>query len=162
LTGLLESLNRLAETYDVPVIFSVHPRTRKRLDELAHGNIDSRIQFMKAMGFLDYIQLQKQAMCVISDSGTIAEEASLLNLPAVTLRQAHERPEGMDEGTVIMSDVEPERVLQAVAMALAHFDAENPAIQQVDDYNGGRVSLKVVRIIQSYTDYIRRTVWREN
>jgi len=161
LTGLLESLNRLAETYDVPVIFSVHPRTRKRLDELAHSHIDSRIQFMKAMGFLDYIQLQQQAKCVVSDSGTIAEEASLLNLPAVTLRQAHERPEGMDEGTVIMSDVEPERVLQAVAMALAHFDAENPAIRQVDDYNGGKVSLKVVRIIQSYTDYIRRTVWRE-
>jgi len=162
LAGLLESLNGLAETYDVPVIFSVHPRTRKRLDELAHAHIDGRIQFMKAMGFLDYIRLQQQAMCVVSDSGTIAEESSLLNLPAVTLRQAHERPEGMDEGTVIMSDVEPQRVLQAVAMALAHFDADNPAIRQVDDYNGGRVSLKVVRIIQSYTDYIRRTVWREN
>jgi len=162
MTGLLESLNALAETYDVPIIFSVHPRTRKRLDDLAHGNIDSRIQFMKAMGFLDYIQLQKQAMCVVSDSGTIAEEGSLLNLPAVTLRQAHERPEGMDEGTVIMSDVVPERVLQAVAMALSHFSADNPAIRQVEDYNGGRVSLKVVRIIQSYTDYIRRTVWREN
>jgi len=162
LVGLLDSLNALAESYDVPVIFSVHPRTRKRLDDLAHGNIDSRIQFMKAMGFLDYIQLQKQALCVVSDSGTIAEEGSLLNLPAVTLRQAHERPEGMDEGTVIMSDVEPARVLQAVAMALAHFDAQAPAIRQVSDYNGGKVSLKVVRIIQSYTDYIRRTVWREN
>ncbi len=162
LAGLLESLNALAETYDVPIIFSVHPRTRKRLDDLAHGNIDSRIQFMKAMGFLDYIQLQKQAMCVISDSGTIAEEGSLLNLPAVTLRQAHERPEGMDEGTVIMSDVEPENVLNSVAMALAHFDAENPGIRQVADYNGGKVSLKVVRIIQSYTDYVRRTVWRES
>jgi len=161
LVGLLESLNALAETYDVPIVFSVHPRTRKRLDDLAHGNIDPRIQFMKAMGFLDYIQLQKQAMCVVSDSGTIAEEGSLLNLPAVTLRQAHERPEGMDEGTVIMSDVEPERVLESVAMALAHFDTENPAIRQVADYNGGKVSLKVVRIIQSYTDYVRRTVWRE-
>ncbi|OIO70813.1 MAG: UDP-N-acetylglucosamine 2-epimerase (non-hydrolyzing) [Zetaproteobacteria bacterium CG12_big_fil_rev_8_21_14_0_65_55_1124] len=162
LTNVLESLNALAGIYDVPVIFSVHPRTRKRLDDLAHGNIDPRIKFMKAMGFLDYIQLQKQAMCVVSDSGTIAEEGSLLNLPAVTLRQAHERPEGMDEGTVIMSDVDPERVLQAVGMALAHFDATNPAIRQVVDYGGGRVSMKVVRIIQSYTDYIRRTVWREN
>lgn len=162
LAGLLESLNALAETYDVPVIFSVHPRTRKRLDDLAHGNIDPRIQFMKAMGFLDYIQLQKQALCVVSDSGTIAEEGSLLNLPAVTLRQAHERPEGMDEGTVIMSDVVPESVLSSVAMALAHFDADAPAIHQVSDYNGGRVSLKVARIIQSYTDYIRRTVWREH
>ena len=162
LTNVLESLNALAGIYDVPVIFSVHPRTRKRLDDLAHGNIDPRIKFMKAMRFLDYIQLQKQAMCVVSDSGTIAEEGSLLNLPAVTLRQAHERPEGMDEGTVIMSDVDPERVLQAVGMALAHFDATNPAIRQVVDYGGGRVSMKVVRIIQSYTDYIRRTVWREN
>jgi len=162
LNSLLESLNALAKTYDAPIIFSVHPRTRKRLDELAHGHIDARIQFMKAMGFLDYIQLQKQAKCVVSDSGTIAEEGSLLNLPAVTLRQAHERPEGMDEGTVIMSDLEPERVLQAVAMALAHFDAEQPSIRQVADYNGGRVSLKVVRIIQSYTDYVRRTVWREH
>lgn len=162
LAGLLESLNALAEMYDVPIVFSVHPRTRKRLDELAHGNVDPRIRFMKAMGFIDYIQLQKQAMCVISDSGTIAEETSLLNLAAVTLRQAHERPEGMDEGTVIMSDVEPARVLQAVAMALAHFDPDKPAIRQVADYNGGRVSLKVVRIIQSYTDYIRRTVWRES
>ena len=161
LESLLQSLNALADIYDVPIIFSVHPRTRKRLDNLECSNVDARIRFMKAMGFLDYIQLQKQAMCVISDSGTIAEEGSLLNLPAVTLRQAHERPEGMDEGTVIMSDVEPERVLQAVAMALSHFDAEKPEIRQVADYNGGRVSLKVVRIIQSYTDYIRRTVWRE-
>jgi len=161
LVGLLESLNALAEAYDLPVIFSVHPRTRKRLDALAHAHIDSRIRFMKAMGFLDYIQLQKQARCVISDSGTIAEECSLLNLSAVTLRQAHERPEGMDEGTVIMSDVEPQRVLQAVAMAIAHYSADEPAIHPVADYNGGRVSLKVARIIQSYTDYIRRTVWRE-
>jgi len=161
LSALLDSLNALAGCYDVPIIFSVHPRTQKRLDALAHDHLDERIQFMKAMGFLDYIQLQKQALCVISDSGTIAEEGSLLNLPAVTLRQAHERPEGMDEGTVIMSDVTPEEVLPSVAMALAHFDAQNPAIQQVEDYNGGRVSLKVVRIIQSYTSYIRRTVWRE-
>jgi len=161
LLSLLESLNALAEHYDVPIVFSVHPRTQKRLDQLAHGNIDHRIRFMKAMGFLDYIQLQKQAKCVVSDSGTIAEEGSLLNLPAVTLRQAHERPEGMDEGTVIMTDVVPDRVLQAVAMAIAHFDADRSPIQQVADYNGGKVSLKVVRIIQSYTDYVLRTVWRQ-
>jgi len=161
LASLLASLNALAETYDVPVIFSVHPRTRKRLDELAHVDLDTRIRFMQAMGFLDYIQLQKQALCVISDSGTIAEECSLLNLPAVTLRQAHERPEGMDEGTVVMSDVQPANVLQSVAMALAHFDAKDPSIKPVADYNGGYVSQKVARVIQSYTGYIRRTVWRE-
>ncbi|MDX8393786.1 MAG: UDP-N-acetylglucosamine 2-epimerase (non-hydrolyzing) [Mariprofundales bacterium] len=160
LTALLDSLTALADFYDVPVIFSVHPRTRKRLDDLTFGDLNERIVFMKAMGFLDYIQLQQQALCVISDSGTIAEECSLLNLPAITLRQAHERPEGMDEGTVIMSDIMPEQVLASVSMALAHFDAENPAISPVADYNGGRVSLKVVRIIQSYTSYVRRTVWR--
>jgi len=110
---------------------------------------------------LHYIQLQKQAKCVLSDSGTIAEEASLLNLPAVTLRQAHERPEGMDEGTVIMADVLPDRVLQAVAMAIDHHCDEDPHLRPVEDYEGGRVSLKVVRIIQSYTDYVRHTVWRE-
>lgn len=161
LAGLLESLNALADTYDVPIIFSVHPRTRKRLDDLAHGNIDARVQFMKAMGFLDYIRLQQQAMCVVSDSGTITEEGSLLNLPAVTLRQAHERPEGMDEGTVIMSDLLPENVLRAVAVVLSQYDRKAPKIRQVEDYNGGNVSMKVVRIIHSYTDYIRRTVWRE-
>ena len=161
LAGLLESLNALAETYDVPIIFSVHPRTKKRLDDLSHGNIDSRIRFMKAMGFLDYIRLQQEAMCVVSDSGTIAEEGSLLNLPAVTLRQAHERPEGMDEGTVVMSDLLPENVLRAVAVVLSQYDREAPKIRQVADYNGGNVSLKVARIIHSYTDYVRRTVWRE-
>ncbi|HKI60328.1 MAG TPA: UDP-N-acetylglucosamine 2-epimerase (non-hydrolyzing) [Mariprofundaceae bacterium] len=160
LTGLLESLNALTESYDCPVIFSVHPRTRKRLDALAHGNIDSRIHFMKAMGFIDYIHLQQQAKCVISDSGTITEESSLLGFPAVTVRQAHERPEGMDEGTLIMSDLVPERLLNAVKMVLDQ-QARGWVISTVSDYQGGSVSVQVARIIQSYTDYIRRTVWRE-
>lgn len=159
LAGLLETLNALANAYDIPIIFSVHPRTRKRLDDLCHGNIDSRIQFVKALGFLDYIQLQQNAKCVISDSGTIAEEASLLNLPAVTIRQAHERPEGMDEGTLIMSDFLPERLLQAVSIVLSQHDQKISVINTVPDYKGGKVSIKVVRIIQSYTDYINRTVW---
>ena len=160
LAGLLDSLNALAVSYDVPIIFSVHPRTRKRLDELAHGNIDSRIQFMKAMGFLDYIQLQKQAQCVISDSGTIAEESSLLGFPAVTIRQAHERPEGMDQGTLVMSDVVPERLLDSVALVLNQVE-RGQVVPVVPDYQGGCVSVQVARVIQSYTDYIRRTVWRE-
>lgn len=162
LTGLLESLNSIAETYDLPIIFSVHPRTKKRLDDLAHGNIDPRIHFMKAIGFLDYIKLQKHAKCIISDSGTIAEESSLLNLPAVTIRQAHERPEGMDEGTLIMSDVVPERLLQAISTVLAQHNTDQSITRIVEDYEGGKVSVKVVRIIQSYTDYVRRTVWRES
>lgn len=160
LAGLIESLNLLAETYGVPIIFSVHPRTRKRLDELDHGHIDSRIQFMKAMGFLDYIKLQKQAQCVVSDSGTIAEESSLLGFPAVTLRQAHERPEGMDQGTLVMSDVVPSRLLDAVALVSGQYD-RGEVVPVVPDYQGGNVSVQVARVIQSYTDYIRRTVWRE-
>lgn len=160
LAGLLESLNALAEAYDCPIIFSVHPRTRKRLDSLSHGNIDPRIRFMKAMGFIDYIHLQQQAKCVISDSGTITEESSLLGFPAVTVRQAHERPEGMDEGTLIMSDLVPERLVNAVTIVLdQHRRGMKTTV--VDDYRGGSVSVQVARIIQSYTDYIRRTVWRE-
>lgn len=162
LEALLESLNALADSYDMPIIFSVHPRTRKRLDDLSHANIHGHIQFMKAMGFLDYVKLQKHARCVISDSGTIAEEGSLLNIPAVTVRQAHERPEGMDEGTVIMSDLVPEKLLQAVNIVTSQHDVDPACVDMVEDYQGGKVSIQVVRIIQSYTDYIRRTVWREH
>jgi len=161
LQALLESLQALAKEYDIPIIFSTHPRTQKRLDDLAHGKIDPRIQFMKALGFLDFIQLQKNAKCVITDSGSIMEESSLLNLPAVTIRQAHERPEGMDEGTLIMSDLVPDRLLQAVAMICSQHNRKNPILKTVADYQGGKVSVKVARIIQSYTDYVRRTVWRE-
>ena len=162
LQTLLECLQTLAREYDIPIIFSTHPRTQKRLDNLAHGKIESRIQFIKALGFLDYIQLQKSAKCVITDSGSIMEESSLLNLPAVTLRQAHERPEGMDEGTLIMSDLVPERLLQAVAMICSQHNRKNPTLKTVADYQGGKVSVQVARIIQSYTDYVRRTVWREH
>ena len=159
LSGLMDSLNQLVEEYNIPAIFSVHPRTKARLDELQDGNFDSRIKLMKAMGFMDYIQLQKSAKFVVSDSGTIAEESSLLNIPAVTLRQAHERPEGMDEGILIMSDLKPDDILASVDIVLSQH--ENSSIKQVQDYNGGRVSVKVSRIIYSYTDYINRTVWRD-
>jgi UDP-N-acetylglucosamine 2-epimerase (non-hydrolysing) len=161
LTGLLNCLNELADTYDCPVIFSVHPRTRKRLDALGRDDMDPRVRFMKALGFLDYVHLQQQAKCVISDSGTITEESSLLGFPAVTVRQAHERPEGMDEGTLIMSDLLPERLLNAVSMVLEQ-QARGCKLAVVADYQGGQVSVQVARIIQSYTDYIRRTVWREH
>ncbi len=161
LRALLLSLTALVEQYDIPVIFSVHPRTRKRLDELAQGELDSRIHFMQAMGFLDYIKLQQHARCVISDSGTIAEESSLLNLPAVTIRQAHERPEGMDQGTLIMSDIVPKRLLSAVEVVLSQHDRDRPAVNVVPDYQGGRVSIQVTRIIHSYVDYVNRTVWRK-
>lgn len=159
LSELVNSLNALVEKYDIPAIFSVHPRTKARLDELPESKLDKRVKPMKAMGFMDYIQLQKNAKCVISDSGTIAEESSLLKFPAVTLRQAHERPEGMDEGILIMSDIKPEQVLQSVETILYQHD--NFAMKSVKDYCGGKVSVKVSRIIHSYTDYINRTVWRD-
>lgn len=159
LKGLMESLDALAEEFDMPIIFSVHPRTKARLDELKGKKIDKRIRLMKAMGFLDYIKLQQNAKCVVSDSGTIAEESSLLRIPSITLRQAHERPEGMDEGILIMSDLKAENVLRSVKIVIEQHD--NERIKQVEDYNGGSVSLKVSRIIHSYTDYINRTVWRE-
>lgn len=159
LRGLMDSLNLLVKTYNIPVIFSVHPRTKARLDEIQEIEFDPRIKLMKAMGFIDYVQLQKKAKCVISDSGTIAEESSLLKIPAITLRQAHERPEGMDEGVLIMSDIHPERVLTSVETVLAQKDKFKA--EDVSDYRGGKVSIKVSRIIYSYTDYVRRTVWRE-
>lgn len=161
LKALLECLQALTKEYDIPIIFSTHPRAQKRLDDLAHGEIDSRIQFIKALGFLDFVQLQKNAKCVISDSGSIMEESSLLNLPAITIRQAHERPEGMDEGTLIMSDLVPDQLLQAVAMICSQHNRKNPILKTVADYQGGKVSVQVARIIQSYSDYVRRTVWRE-
>lgn len=161
LGDLLDTLNALAETYDVPVIVSTHPRTRKRLDALSGFTPDPRIEFMKPFGFCDYIRLQMESLCVISDSGTITEETSLLNLPSITIRNAHERPEGMDVGTLIMAGLKRERVLDAVRITLAQFDPEAHAIRSVDDYENAAVSKQVLRVVESYTDYINRVVWRK-
>lgn len=161
LLDLIETLNALAASYDVPVIVSTHPRTRKRLDALTGVVPDSRIQFMKPFGFCDYIRLQMEARCVISDSGTITEEASLLNLPAITIRNAHERPEGMDAGTLIMAGLKAERVLDAVRVVVAQYDREQHATRPVQDYENPSVSKQVLRIVESYTDYVNRTVWRK-
>lgn len=161
LRDLLVTLNALAETYDVPVIVSTHPRTRKRLDALSGVEPDARIQFMKPFGFCDYIRLQMDSLCVISDSGTITEEASLLNLPAITIRNAHERPEGMDAGTLIMAGLTKDRVLDAVRITVAQHTREKTAIRPVQDYENPSVSKQVLRIVESYTDYVNRTVWRK-
>lgn len=157
LKRLAESINRLADEFDKQVIFSVHPRTRQRLESMGiqFGN---KIRLMKPLGFLDYVKLQKEAFCVISDSGTITEESTLLDFPAITLRQAHERPEGMDVGAIIMSGLEPDRVIQSVMIVTG----EKGRCDGVMDYQGGDVSRKVLHIILSYTDYIKRTVWRES
>jgi UDP-N-acetylglucosamine 2-epimerase len=161
LRDLMDTLNALAETYDVPVIVSTHPRTRKRLDGLSGLELDARIQLMKPFGFCDYIRLQMESLCVISDSGTITEEAALLNLPAITIRNAHERPEGMDAGTLIMAGLKRERVLDAVRITLAQHHHENVSLRSVLDYENPLVSKQVLRIVESYTDYVNRTVWRK-
>tara|TARA_R110000823_G_scaffold145002_1_gene275184 strand:- start:1437 stop:2564 length:1128 start_codon:yes stop_codon:yes gene_type:complete len=160
LKDLLASLRALAEEYGFPLIVSTHPRTRKRLEALGESLDHPLIRFVKPFGLLDYIKLQMSAFCILSDSGTITEEASLLNLPAVTLRNAHERPEGMDEGTLIMSGLKKESVLAAVKVITSQHDSNKRVIPKVEDYEGGPVSLQVVRIVLSYTDYINRTVWR--
>lgn len=160
LRDLLDTLNALAEAYDVPVIVSTHPRTSKRLDALGVGALNPQIKFSKPFGFFDFIKLQMNALCVVSDSGTITEEASLLGLSAITIRNAHERPEGMDVGTLIMSGLKKARVLDAVEVVLAQRKAQC-CIAPVDDYRGGMVSTKVLRIVLSYTDYVKRTVWSQ-
>jgi UDP-N-acetylglucosamine 2-epimerase (non-hydrolysing) len=160
LISLLYSLNAIAEKYDQMVIFSVHPRTRKRLEEIKDIKIDDRIKFIKAVGFLDYIKLQQEATCVLSDSGTISEETSLLNLCSIMIRQAHERPEGMDETIVMMSEIDKDQILKSIDVAIDHYNNGDTEIKKVNDYNGGAISKKIVRIILSYTNYINRTVWR--
>lgn len=159
LHDLIATLNALAMAYDAKVIVSTHPRTKKRLDDLELGVLDSRIAFLKPFGFCDYIKLQMEALCVVSDSGTITEESSLLNLPAITIRNAHERPEGMDAGTLIMAGLKKERVLDAVNVIVGQHKRACTATQTVVDYEGGAVSKKVLRTVLSYTDYINRTVW---
>jgi len=159
LLDMIETLNALAEQYDIPVIVSTHPRTQKRLDLLEKGKLNPHIQFLKPFGFSDYIKLQMEALCVLSDSGTITEEGALLNLPAITIRNAHERPEGMDVGTLIMSGLKKERVLDAVKVIVAQHDKKKRVMRPVTDYEAGAVSKQMLRIVLSYTDYVNRTVW---
>ena len=161
LTDLVQTLNVLVEQYQIPVIVSTHPRTQKRLDALNLGKLDSRIQFLKPFGFCDYVKLQMEALCVVSDSGTITEEASLLNLPAVTIRNAHERPEGMDVGTLIMAGLKKDGVLDAVRVIIAQHDRNIRVMAPVKDYDAMSVAKKILRIVLSYTDYVNRTVWRK-
>jgi UDP-N-acetylglucosamine 2-epimerase (non-hydrolysing) len=160
LNNFFNTLVNLRKEYGRRVIISTHPRTRNRLEKSGFDLEESGLEFMKPLGFLDYIKLQKNARCVISDSGTITEESSLLSFPAITIRNAHERPEGMDEGTLIMSGLKWERVHQAVETVTGqHSESE---MRVVPDYDVENVSKKMVRIIISYVDYIKRTVWSES
>lgn len=160
--NLLESISAIAEHYNRKVIISTHPRTRKKLEATGYINSDQNIVFAKPFGFYEYIKLQKEAFCVISDSGTITEESAILKFPAITIRQAHERPEGMDEGTLIMSGLTSERIIEAIDIVTRQYEENPTSIDMIKDYDVKNVSKKVVRIIQSYTDYINRTVWYKN
>ena len=160
---LLESLNAIAEKYNYPLIVSTHPRTQNRLNSLGSDiSMNPLVKFLKPLGFFDYIKLQQYAKCVISDSGTITEESSVLSFPAIMIRAAHERPEGMDEGTVIMSGIRKDRILESIGVVTSQFENGTGKTRIIEDYNVDNVSIKVVRIILSYIDYVNRTVWKKD
>jgi UDP-N-acetylglucosamine 2-epimerase len=161
LQNLFAILNGLAERYQEPVIVSTHPRTRKRMDALgltAHP----LVQFLKPFGFLDYVKLETQARAVLSDSGTITEESSILNFPALNLREVHERPEGFEEAAVIFVGMSIDRVMQGLSILESQPRGTERSLRLVTDYEPNNVSDKVLRIIQSYTDFVNRKVWHKN
>lgn len=159
-TRLAGILNHLAEQHGIPVIVSTHPRTQKRIDAL-DMRFHDKVMLMKPLGFHDYVRLQQSARAVLSDSGTITEESSILNFPALNIREAHERPEGMEEAAVMMTGLDLARVEQGLSILAEQGRGDDRTLRLVDDYAIPNVSDKVVRLIVSYTDYVRRTVWRE-
>lgn len=161
LRSLMHSLNSLADTYKFPVIVSTHPRTKSRIDALSDIKTNPKINFCKPFGFFDYNKLQMEAFCVVSDSGTITEESALLGMPAITIRNAHERPEGMDAGTLVMSGLNSERVIDAVRIMTSQCRSKGSNLGVVSDYEADDVSKKILRIVLSYVDYVNRTVWHK-
>ena len=160
-TDLLESIDAITEKYKYPIIISTHPRTKKKLEEMGYEEKNEYLRFAKPFGFHEYNQLQLNAYCVISDSGTITEESSILKIPAITIRQAHERPEGNDEGTLIMTGLNKNRILESIEVVVNQHNNDGP-MRMVNDYSIDNVSKKVLRIILSYTDYVNRTVWSKD
>jgi UDP-N-acetylglucosamine 2-epimerase (non-hydrolysing) len=157
---LVNVINDIASSYNLPVIVSTHPRTQKRIDSTA-SKFHSNVRLLKPLGFLDYISLQQTAKAVLSDSGTINEESSILNFPALNLREAHERPEGMEEAAVMMVGLDVDRVKQGLTIIENQPRGNSRSMQLVADYSMPNVSDKVVRIIHSYTDYVNRVVWKK-
>jgi len=157
---LLDVLDAVGEAYDLPIVFSAHPRTRKRLEALGR-ELHPRVQLMKPLGFFDFVHLEMQAKATLSDSGTITEESSILNFPALNLREAHERPEGMEQPSVMMVGLSAERVLQGLRLLEGQGRGEERTLMRVADYGMPNVSEKVARLIVSYTDYVKRNVWKE-
>ncbi len=157
---LVEALNAIAEKYKLPIIVSTHPRTRNKIKETG-VHFNPLIQLMKPLGFHDYNHLQKKAKAVLSDSGTISEESSIMNFPALNIREAHERPEAMEEASVMMVGLNSERIIQALKVLETQKRGQERLLRQVSDYSMPNVSDKIVRIIISYTDYINRVVWQK-
>lgn len=162
LKSILDALNSLSEKYKAPIIISTHPRTRKKLDALEKIDVSEKLKFLKPLSFTDYMSLMIQAKCTISDSGTITEEASLLNIPAITIRNTHERPEGMDVGTLILSGLNKEDVLDAVRVTIDQHENNAGFSLIPSDYSNSAVSKQIVKIILSYTHYINKTVWKKS
>ena len=159
-TKLTQVLNSVAEEHGLPVVVSTHPRTQKRVDATGTA-FHPQVRLLKPLGFHDYVNLQMQSKAVLSDSGTINEESSILNFPALNLREAHERPEGMEEAAVMMVGLEAERVRQGLAILADQPRGAERGLRLVADYSMPNVSDKVVRIIHSYTDYVKRVVWKQ-
>lgn len=159
-TKFIEALNDLVKKFDQPIVLSAHPRTQKRITE-SGLTLDPRVMTLKPLGFFDYVKLQLYARVVLSDSGSISEEASILNIPALNIREAHERPEAMEEVPVMMVGLNPERILQAIALLEQDGSSGQNSLRIVADYQMPNVSEKVVRILHSYTDYVNRMVWKK-
>ena len=157
---IIDTMEELILKYKLPIIVSTHPRTKERLNKLSNKKLSKKINFLKPFGFFDYINLQINSLCVISDSGTITEESSLLQFPAITIRNMHERPEGMDEGTLIMSGLNKINVLQSIKI-ITDLQKRGIKMQQVTDYKSEKPSVKILKVIHSYIEYVNKNVWKK-